>query len=82
MTYSTYEGSCSGTQLCDPSVGLTCPSTASGCNCPTTLAANKCDCPTTHYWDTTSLACLVRVSNNGACTVGKDYMCKHFIIYV
>lgn len=72
----TYGDSCSAQQLCNPSVGLTCASTASGCNCPNTLAADKCDCPTTHYWDTTSLACEARVSESGICTVGKNYICK------
>ena len=76
--YSTYQASCTSVQLCDPSIGLTCPTTASGCNCPTTSTANKCDCPTTHYWDQSS--CVARVSENDNCDY--DYMCKKKFFYL
>ena len=82
MTYNTYEQSCSATQLCDISAGLDCPSTASGCNCPTTLAANKCDCPITKYWDASSKACVSRASNGEACVVGLDYLCNYIFISI
>ena len=75
VTYLSYGETCSSSLLCDPTISLTCPSTASGCNCPTTLTANKCDCPTTHYWDGSS-TCVARVSINGTCTIGNDYMCN------
>ena len=72
MVYSTYGELCTAVQLCDYTKGLTCPSTASGCNCPTSLPNYKCDCPTTHYWD--GSACVARVSKSDSCST--DYMCK------
>ena len=79
VTYSTYEETCTAIQLCHPTSGLICPSIASGCSCPTTLAANKCDCPTTHYWDSGSSACVIRVSESGTCVVGQDYICNFIL---
>ena len=70
----TYADSCTATQLCNPTLGLICASSPSGCNCPTTLAADKCDCPTTHYWDGST--CVTRVTHGGSCTLGEDYMCN------
>lgn len=75
VPYFTYGDTCSSTAPCSATAGLSCPSTATGCNCPTTLTANQCDCPTTHYWDSSSSTCVVRVSEGGTCIVGKDYMC-------
>ena len=32
-----------------------------------------CDCPITHYWDSTSSTCVIRVSHHAGCT--NDYNC-------
>ena len=80
VTYNSYGDSCSAQLLCHPTSGLTCPSTASGCNCPTTLAADKCDCPTTHYWNGTT--CVTRVTHSGSCTVGEDYICNDLMTFL
>lgn len=79
VTYAIYGDSCSAQLLCDTKLGLSCPSTASGCDCPNTLAADKCDCPTTHYWD--GSACVTRVTHSGSCTVGQNYMCNFNFYY-
>lgn len=74
MTFKLYGDSCDSAQLCDPSKSLNCSSTATGCSCPNSLAANQCDCPITHYWDQSN--CVERVSINGTCVIGMDYMCN------
>ena len=75
VTYSSYGQSFSSTQLCKPLTSLICPSTATGCICPDTLAANFCDCPTTHYWDSTSSACVARKPLHNSCS--NDYECTY-----
>lgn len=75
-TYSIYGQFCDVNLLCKPLTNLTCPSTATGCNCPNTIPAGQCDCPTSHFWDSVSLTCVIRSSKSETCTVGKDYMCK------
>ena len=76
MAYSLYAEACNATKLCDNSKSLSCLSANSNCNCPTALTTGTCDCPTTHYSDGTT--CVARVSINGVCTVGKNYMCNYF----
>ena len=70
--YQTYGQSCWSYQ-CDPSVGLTCPSSANGCSCPTYLSAYICDCPTSKYWSGST--CVSRVGNGAVCNAGQNYNC-------
>ena len=72
--YQTYGQTCSSI-LCNPYAGLICPSTATGCSCPTTLSASYCDCPATQYWDTAALLCVNRVSYSVSCPTGQNYNC-------
>lgn len=77
VPYIGYGQTCNANLLCNTTVGLICPSTATNCNCPNTLIANKCDCPTTHYFETVNATCTQRSTEGGKCTVGKDFMCEY-----
>ncbi len=74
-TYSAYRDGCNATQLCNPAKFFTCLSNKTSCNCPDdTLIAGQCDCPTTHYYDSNTAACVDRVSATKTCS--DDYMCN------
>ena len=45
----TYQEACTSSSQCDSSKGLSCPTTAGQCNCPTTSTAYKCDCPSGNF---------------------------------
>ena len=76
--YLTYGDNCLQGS-CYTAKGLVCAASPTGCNCPNTFSNYYCDCPTTHYWDSSSSSCVTRVTEGGSCVNGKDYMCNYVI---
>jgi hypothetical protein len=53
----SYQEACTSSSQCDSTKGLSCPTKAGQCNCPTSSTAYKCDCSTGYYWDSSSSQC-------------------------
>ena len=53
----SYQVACSANYQCNSAAGLTCPTSAGQCNCPTTSTAYHCDCATGYYWNYNTLTC-------------------------
>ncbi|CAF4086891.1 unnamed protein product [Rotaria socialis] len=61
----TYAIGCQYSFQCNTTVNLSCPSTPTGCDCPTASSAGMCDCASTTFWD--GQRCSARHSFNGTC---------------
>ena len=72
VPYKNYTDACGINLNCSTTAALTCSSTSTNCDCPSTSQANFCDCLQSQYWNGTQ--CVTRVTYGTACS--QTYMCK------